>query len=430
MFNYNSIENILNNDNAYKDSQQKHIMISVEELKQLFEKQTLNLVETLLSNMEENNNSTNTTVKLLDKNKEENLPTLIEGSISKRKDGRWMGRYINSDKNRKSIYAKTKKEIIIKLNKAVKERDKKIRQGIATSRTRLNDWIEIWLEKHKKDDLKTSSIIDYESNLVTKVKKHNIGQKEISNITPQDLDNFFKSIEAPAAKARTYRQLKTCMTAAYKYKIIVDNPFDIAKSISEPNSKKPFPPRKDFDKLFEYLKENNPAMYLFAKFIASTGLRKGEALALTWDDIIYPTSENEYGKIKINKAYELKADKIQTPKTKSSIRVIPLFPDARYILDLIPVDNKLIFANISEKAVTKRLRIYNKKLGTEITLHTLRHYFATNCYYSGVKKKTIQNWLGHTKSDFTINTYVSINDQYEKEEIKKIANLSDIKDDF
>lgn len=66
-------------------------------------------------------------------NEEENyVPKIKEGSITKRRDGRWMGRYYD-DGIQKSVYSHTKLEIIAKLNECIQlrnQKDKLINQGI------------------------------------------------------------------------------------------------------------------------------------------------------------------------------------------------------------------------------------------------------------------------------------------------------------
>lgn len=351
----------------------------------------------------------------VERKEEINLPKLKEGSIYKRKDGRWMGKYYDNG-IRKSIYAKTKKDIIAKLNKAIIERDKRDKDSIANKKTTLINWVATWFETYKKPKLKQSSIEDYKNNLISKVEKDKIGKKQLSKITALDLEKFFQSIDAPNTKARTFRQLKTCVTFAFKYKIISENPFDFVDYISEPKANKSVPTRDELNKLLEYAKKTTIDYYWLIKFISLTGLRKGEALALTWDDI-------KEDRINVNKAYDSHSNEIQTPKTKASIRKVPLFPEAKELLNSMPKKSKYIFNNLSSSAVTKRLRIYKKRLGINITLHSLRHYFATECLEAGISKKIVQNWLGHAKYEVTINTYTHVNSEFENKEIDKMTKF-------
>jgi integrase len=358
------------------------------------------------------------TGKVERKEDETNLPKLKEGSITKRKDGRWHGKYYDNG-IRKNVYAKTKKELIKKMNIAILDRNKRDESSIANKKTTLNKWVVTWFETYKKPKLKPSSVADYEHHLINKVNNYKlICKKQISKITALDLERFFQTIDAPNTKARTFRQLKTCMTAAYKYKIISENPFDFVDYIAEPKASKTVPSYEELNKLMNYAKKTTLPYYWLIKFLSLTGLRKGEALALKWSDI-------KDGRIHITKAYDSRSKKIQTPKTKASIRKVPLFPEAKLLLEIIPKKDEFIFGKLSSEAVTKRIRIYNKRIGTNITLHSLRHYFATECLEAGISKKLVQNWLGHAKYEVTINTYTHVNSEFENKEIDKMAKYRD-----
>jgi integrase len=178
------------------------------------------------------------------------------------------------------------------------------------------------------------------------------------------------------------------------------------------------PSYEELNKLMNYAKKTTLPYYWLIKFLSLTGLRKGEALALKWSDI-------KDGRIHITKAYDSRSKKIQTPKTKASIRKVPLFPEAKLLLEIIPKKDEFIFGKLSSEAVTKRIRIYNKRIGTNITLHSLRHYFATECLEAGISKKLVQNWLGHAKYEVTINTYTHVNSEFENKEIDKMAKYRD-----
>lgn len=271
-----------------------------------------------------------------------------------------------------------------------------------------------WFKIFRESKVKISTKDDYQSNLINKVKNDPIGKMHLQKITALDIELFLQRITAPSAQARTYRQLKTCLKAAYNHKMIRENPMLVVEKISEPKSKKVWPSKDDFEKLFNYTKEQNYDMYLFIKFLSLTGLRKGEALALKWEDI-----KND--EIYVNKAYELHAKKIKTPKTDGSIRKVPILPEAKKILDELDKDGGNIFSKLYKDAVSHRLNIYNKRLGTNITLHTFRHYFTTECQEAGVSLKTINEWTGHRSSKVTIGSYTHTNPDFETKELEKLS---------
>jgi integrase len=137
------------------------------------------------------------------------------------------------------------------------------------------------------------------------------------------------------------------------------------------------------------------------------GMRTGELIALTWDDI-----NLEEDVISINK--RVKDGKIDLPKTKSSIRDIPILNVLKpYLIDQEKRTNSIyVFPNPKGTHFwdTKRLRPHWVKLlkKTEIkyrVLYYTRHTFATNMLRSGVNMLDLAQWLGHKNITEITSTY-------------------------
>ena len=136
---------------------------------------------------------------------------------------------------------------------------------------------------------------------------------------------------------------------------------------------------------------------------------------MTWSDI-----KND--RIYINKAWEQSANKIQAPKTKASIRSIPIFPGVNELLKEVPHDSEEVFSFIFKNSVGHRFHHHVVKHGIEgLTLHSLRHYFATQCLEIGINDKVVQKWLGHGKLSVTKDTYQHVKPDFETTELEKMA---------
>lgn len=344
---------------------------------------------------------------------------LKEGSISKRKDGRWHARYYNNGK-RMHIYAKTKKEAIAKLNKAISKRNRENKNKIILNTTTLNNWIEQYMKLYKSN-MKTATSKDYQFNLVDKVSGHLIGKKQVSDITPMMLDKFLYSIKAESSRARTFQFLKAAFKKLVQNKVIKENPFDFVDPIRKPKTgEKKTPTREELNEFFKYLETKNYNLFLFAKFISITGMRKGEALALKWSDI--------NSRININTAFSTASGKIETPKTVNSVRTIPLFTEAKEILSNIDHTEDIIFNQISKWQCSRMFSNYAINFGLNgLTLHVLRHYFATQCLQAGIAEKVTSAWLGHSNSLITKDIYQHINIDFEQEQLEILARYKGIK---
>ena len=159
----------------------------------------------------------------------------------------------------------------------------------------------------------------------------------------------------------------------------------------------------------------------------STGIRIGEICALTWDDLdvengiihVRKTIQRIYIMEKSRKHTEVILD---TPKTKNSIREIPMTKD---LLKMVrPVKkvvngNFYVLTNEPQPTEPRTYRNYYKRLILSLGLpsmkfHGLRHSFATRCIESKCDYKTVSGLLGHSNISTTLNLYVHPNMEQKK----------------
>lgn len=257
-----------------------------------------------------------------------------------------------------------------------------------------------------------------------KVSGHPIGFKQVSKITSIDLDRFFLSIDAPTARHRTYILMKGCFTKLKQIKIIKENPFEYSDSIKKPRVKeKDVPTSAELNLFFEHLKRVIQDLFFFAKFISVTGMRGGEALALEWGDI--------NGKISVNKSFNTSSGRITSPKSYASIRMIPLFPEAALILKKIKNVDKRVFGSISRWQSARRFSEVASEYGLKkLSIHVLRHYFATECLNAGIAEKITTAWLGHHDSKVAKDIYQHIKPDFEREQFDKLIKYREGKNDI
>ena len=180
-------------------------------------------------------------------------------------------------------------------------------------------------------------------------------------------------------------------------------------------------------KIMHYVKENFTFRNLGIIICLSTGIRIGEICALTWEDIdidsgvihIRKTIQRIYIREKGVRHTELLID---TPKTATSIRDIPMTKDLLSVLKPIrKVVNGQYFVLTNEAHPTepRTYRNYYKKLLDKlgippIKFHGLRHSFATRCIESHCDYKTVSVILGHSNISTTLNLYVHPNMEQKK----------------
>ena len=162
-------------------------------------------------------------------------------------------------------------------------------------------------------------------------------------------------------------------------------------------------------------------------------MRLGEICALEWNDL---SLENKT--ITVNKAVQkIKGEvKINTPKTKSSIRTIRLCDECIRLLSQLKANqipkSKYIFPSSvtgeirDTSAVTRRLHRIQDRAGVpRIRFHDLRHSFATLSLEQGMDIKTVSHMLGHTDAGFTMNTYMHVTDNMQQSVADTMGTLLD-----
>ena len=273
-----------------------------------------------------------------------------EGCIIKRSDGRWqgsvtVGKNANGTQRRQYVYGKTRKEVAEKLNQ--------ITYAITTNtfidkynNPTLNVWLDIWLNKYKKNNLKPTTFDQYESVIRVHLKP-NLGNLKIVDLKPEHLQNLYNDLIEQGLSARTVKVINTILHAslkkALKSGIIYRNVCEAVELPKGPKREQRVLTLEEQATLLEELKKDRwGAAYIFALF---SGLRRGEVLALTWDDV-----DIKNGLISVNKTlnrvkdHDKKSKKktklvVNNPKTENSNRIIPI---VNSIIKLLIQQKKLI----------------------------------------------------------------------------------------
>lgn len=167
-----------------------------------------------------------------------------------------------------------------------------------------------------------------------------------------------------------------------------------------------------------------------------TGIRLGELLALTWDDIDFNSNLLTINKTsyssKVNGKTQIIVDK---PKTKKSNRVIPLPNQLFKLLKIIKKESnsKYVITTrnlgmVGNRSYQRTFKFILKKVNVPYrNFHSLRHTFATNAIELGMDVKTLAEILGHTNAMITLNRYSHSLLNYKIEMMNKLGknlNLS------
>ena len=374
-----------------------------------------------------------------------------EGSITKdvktikgKKYVYWRGRIVTDVIDRKtgepirlSASGRTKKEVVEKLKKI--EYDM-MDGSLPTkeSKITLNKWFEEWTNKYLVNT-KKSTRENYEQKIrlylspeLGKVKLKDLSTHMIQSMISEYANPTLRS--TPDLSPKTIKDivsvLRTCLDQAVSLGLISRNPVNGTK----------LPPVNKHNRAIRPFNEEELQLYLEAicghkhemlyKFALYTGMRESEILGLTWDKIDW-----EHRKILVDQQMAKKKDENGRPvlndtKTYKS-RYITIGPAAIQCLRdqekeverkkmiagpscWLPYD--LVFPNDTGDKLSYRTvydchkRIVRKIGCPENRFHDLRHTYATACIRSGVDIKTLQENLGHSDVQTTLNIYSHVFD--------------------
>lgn len=184
--------------------------------------------------------------------------------------------------------------------------------------------------------------------------------------------------------------------------------------------------------------------YLIFTLLSYTGLRIGELLALKWGDFNEKQATIRVTKTIYNPTNHFKKYQLLTPKTKGSIRTIKIDEMIVSLLKkhrlkqneiklknrLVYQDNEFIFAREDghpqlRKVVETRLKRLLKKAKIEkkITPHSFRHTHTSLLIEAGVGIKEIQQRLGHTDINTTMNIYAHMTANMEEKASQQFSKL-------
>ena len=368
-----------------------------------------------------------------------------EGSIYKSKDHGWTGAIKNPRTGkRKVFYGKTQKEVKDKLKKYIETMDMVSED---TYKDSVEHFFMSWLEG-LKNTIKPKSY-DAKEYIIKKFIIPELNDIQVGQITPADIQAVINDI---TNKGYSYSVIsKVYNNLNQRFKLAVERrelPYSPVVGIYLPKKSER---RKSDIRCFteqelkgilgaaeETFSNGTPVhkQGYAIRLLAYTGLRAGEALALTWNDINFADK-----KITVNKNIVTVVDRergrgttrvIQdSAKTTSGNRVIPMSKNAELALNKLryyqPKGCEMVICTASGKPVEiKNLaRMFGeiqKKARIEPigTLHSLRHTFASRLLAVGEDVKVVSKLLGHADINITYNTYIHIIEEQQVKAVEKI----------
>lgn len=362
-----------------------------------------------------------------------------EGTIHKLPNGTYQARMTvgydeNGKQKRQAKYFKTMKDAKEWITEVKAARDKG--DCIEPSKMTVGEWLDIWMTEYKKRSIRPSSYKAY-SSVVEQCIKPALGKHKLKDLRHEMIQKFVNDLsdkgQVHMSIVRAHSILHGALDQAVTNGLVLKN---VSLKVKFPKQSKKESMRvlsaEEQAKFIEFAKDD-PYGEIFIIMLA-TGLRIGEALVLTWNDIDF-----DKGMLQVNKTLTYKRMGsnfklgVGLTKTEAGTREVPLLDSITNLLQEkirqdIPNQHNLLFSNISgelldSSVVRSHFHQIAKKVGIDgVHPHTLRHTFATRGLENGIDLKVMQELLGHSSIKMTADTYTHVLPDKKKDSIMKIKD--------
>lgn len=368
-----------------------------------------------------------------------------EGSIVKRKDGRWQGsimtgRDLNGKIIRKTVYGKTQKEVQESLNKISGQLYNS--KYFEPSKLELQNWLKDWLKNYKSISLKPVTYDLYET-MIDKVIAPQIGHYKLKDIKPIHIQTLYNKLYdggngyATSTIQKVNNILYPAFNVAVMNELVDKNPVDGVQMPKHKEKQVRALTIAEETKFLEIAKKNQ----YYAAFVVllDTGVRCGELLALTWEDIdlkngtLHVCKNLVAVKDRDSKEGKQKIVVQDTPKTSKGVRTIPLTSRALNLLRELKLKQQsktnIVFCTknctyLFPKNFRRAFQCVLKRAGIEqLGLHVLRHTFATRLFEKNANPKTVSILLGHANVGITLDIYTHVEPKQMVDTIKLLETV-------
>jgi integrase len=379
-----------------------------------------------------------------------------EGSIVKRKDGRYMARYTMGDK-RYAIYGSSYAEVRKQLTETLAGIEKG--SHIVSTGYTVSQWLREWLTTYALPTVKQSTYISYESYVRLHLEPA-LGTNRLTTLTVELLQRFFnqkKQTLSPKSLRNIYNMLHNCLDQAVTNGYLVRNPLQGVKLPQVTKKEILILTQEEQNALHMVAQESHTIATFGIIFTLSTGIRMGEMLGLQWGDVDYTNHTirirrtvgrlqkvDESGKL-IPKTAGVPTTEIvaRSPKSVTAQRTIPLFSQVwNDLMTYYKKQQDLLRAQ--GIPLTPTTPIFSTPLGLvyeprtyedlfkrtlkaagvqDINFHALRHTFATRALEAGMDIKVLSSILGHAQASTTLNLYAHALPDHKRQSMEKMSSF-------
>ena len=370
------------------------------------------------------------------------------GCIRQKKDGRWEARMTVPDpetgKSKVKTFSRNKQKEVVAWMKKM-SLDISAGNYVGERKETVADWIITWLNEYAKNSVRQTTWESYESVARCHIIPV-IGNVRLQDLRPEQVQRLYNEKLANGSlkkqgglSATTVRYIHAVLDIAfrraYKNELIAKN---IMEKVDLPPAKKHEIKPLTKEELIKFIEATRGHKYYTAYLLECyTGIRRGELLALRWQDIDF---ENHTITIKQGLVRTQKGLTFNEPKTERSCRKIDLSEkmiselkihnarqnQERLAMGAAYCNFDLLFCNslgspLDPRNFTKEFQAVLTDAGLPfISFHDMRHTHATLLLAEGENIKVVQERLGHTTVRMTLDTYAHVQPGMQKQATERL----------
>jgi integrase len=347
-----------------------------------------------------------------------------EGTMARRKDGRWMGRYTvytAKGPRQRAVYGRTRQEAAEKLTRAIADRDGGLTFDAGT--LTVTEYLDRWLTDAVQDTVRQRTYERYEQIARVHIKPA-LGRLKLKSLTTTHVRGLYREKLDAGLAPRTVQYIHTTLHKALK-DAVADGliPRNVAKGIKAPRPRKQEINALAADQAHGFLSaargDRFEALYVVA---LHCGLREGELLGLRWEDVdlaagtlsvrrtlsqarighMFEAPKNGNGRnVRLTSGAVEALKRHRAGQNGEQIRMGSLWQDHGLVFPS-QQGTTMNASNLTARSFKSLL----KRAGLpDIRLHDLRHTCATLLLSEGVHPKFVQELLGHANISITLDTY-------------------------
>ena len=312
------------------------------------------------------------------------------------------------DGTRKYIRAKTQEE----LDEKVMEAQILMKSGVdIASEETFGHFAQVWYDVYKKPYLRENSL-----NAIKYVLNQHIlpylGGYRLRDVTPMQIQAVMSRLsdKSNSLQSKVLIHLRSIFKVAEENGLVPKSPVSsMLKAGGKKTPEKTALTPLESQQLLERVKNQRARTFLLTAL--HTGMRRGEILALKWEDIDFKAKVIHIRRNAVLGRYETTiSDEL---KTKASKRDVPLSEEleAWLLTRKRNAHSQYVLSMKNHKPLTKSSyksmwKLIERELpNTHVTAHILRHTYVTRLFEAGLDIKEIQYLAGHSTVDMTLRVY-------------------------